>query len=104
MTQAATDELAVNDVERAARRSQRHVGESTAADDLADAGDALQLAMDEASPGRFDEVPEGLKDALVLVRDAARAVPLGVPARARGREGRPTPAAPRPAAWCRRSS
>jgi ATP-dependent DNA helicase DinG len=30
--------------------------------------------MDEASPGRFDEVPEGLKDALVLVRDAARAV------------------------------
>ena len=74
VTQAATDELAVNDVERASRRSQRHVGESTAADDLADAGDALQLAMDEASPGRFDEVPEGLKDALVLVRDAARAV------------------------------
>ncbi len=74
VTQAATDELAVNDVERASRRSQRHVGESTAADDLADAGDALQLAMDEASPGRFDEVPEGLRDALVLVRDAARAV------------------------------
>jgi ATP-dependent DNA helicase DinG len=74
VTQAATDELAVGDVERASRRSQRHVGESTAADDLADAGDALQLAMDEASPGRFDEVPEGLKDALVLVRDAARAV------------------------------
>ena len=47
VTQAATDELAVNDVERAARRSQRHVGESNAADDLADAGDALQLAMDE---------------------------------------------------------
>ncbi len=73
VTQAATDELAVNDVERASRRSQRHVGESTAADDLADAGDALQLAMDDASPGRFDAVPEALRDALVLVRDAARA-------------------------------
>ncbi|WP_323742537.1 ATP-dependent DNA helicase [Nocardioides islandensis] len=74
VTQAATDELAVSDVERASRRSRRHVGESTAADDLADAGDALQLAMDESSPGRFDEIPEQVKDALVLVRDAARAV------------------------------
>ena len=86
MTQAATDELAVNDVERASRRSQRHVGESTAADDLADAGDALQLAMDEASPGRFDEVPEGLKDALVLVRDAARACSRPTRASPRARE------------------
>jgi ATP-dependent DNA helicase DinG len=74
VTQAATDELAVADVERAARRSQRHVGESNAADDLADAADALQLAIDDAAPGRFDEVPDQLKDALVLVRDAARAV------------------------------
>jgi ATP-dependent DNA helicase DinG len=73
VTQAATDELAVSDVERAARRSRRHVGESNAADDLADAGDALQLAIDEARPGRFDEIPSALGDALVLVRDAARA-------------------------------
>ena len=84
VTQAATDELAVNDVERAARRSQRHVGESNAADDLADAGDALQLAMDDASPGRFDEVPEALKDALVLVRDATRAVLSAYPREAEG--------------------
>ena len=84
VTQAATDELAVNDVERAARRSQRHVGESNAADDLADAGDALQLAMDDASPGRFDEVPEALKDALVLVRDAARACLSAYPREAEG--------------------
>ena len=84
VTQAATDELAVNDVERAARRSQRHVGESNAADDLADAGDALQLAMDESSPGRFDEVPEALKDALVLVRDAARACLSAYPREAEG--------------------
>ncbi len=84
VTQAATDELAVNDVERASRRSQKHVGESNAADDLADAGDALQLAMDDASPGRFDEVPEALKDALVLVRDAARAVLSAYPREAEG--------------------
>ncbi len=84
VTQAATDELAVSDVERASRRSQRHVGESTAADDLGDAGDALELAMDEASPGRFDEVPEALKDALVLVRDAARAVLSAYPREAEG--------------------
>ena len=87
VTQAATDELAVNDVERAARRSQRHVGESNAADDLADAGDALQLAMDDASPGRFDEVPEALKDALVLVRDAARACLSAYPREAEGTSG-----------------
>jgi ATP-dependent DNA helicase DinG len=72
VTQAATDELAPSDVERAARRSQRHV-EGTEADDLADAADALRDAMAEARPGRFDAVPQQLADALVLVRDAARA-------------------------------
>jgi len=84
VTQAATDELAVSDVERAARRSQRHVGESTAADDLADACDALQLAIDESAPGRFDAVPEALHDALVLVRDAARGVLSAYPREAEG--------------------
>ena len=72
VTQAATDELSAADVERAARRSQRHV-EGSQADDLADAADALRDAISEARPGRFDRVPEQLADALVLVRDAARA-------------------------------
>jgi ATP-dependent DNA helicase DinG len=72
VTQAATDELAPSDVERAARRSQRHV-DGSEADDLADAADALRDAMAEARPGRFDKVPDDLADALVLVRDAARA-------------------------------
>jgi ATP-dependent DNA helicase DinG len=72
VTQAATDELFAADVERAARRSQRHV-EGTEADDLADAGEALRDAISEADPGRFDAVPRQLTDALVLVRDAARA-------------------------------
>ena len=72
ITQAATDELAPSDVDRAARRSQRYV-DGSEADDLADAGDALAAAIAEAEPGRFDTVPEALADALVLVRDAARA-------------------------------
>jgi len=71
VTQAATDELFAADVERAARRSQRHV-EGTEADDLADAGEALRDAIGEAQPGRFDTIPQQLSDALVLVRDAAR--------------------------------
>ena len=72
VTQAATDELAVSDVERAARRSQRHV-DGSEADDLADSADALADALAAASPGRFDTIPEQLADALALVRDAARA-------------------------------
>jgi ATP-dependent DNA helicase DinG len=80
VTQAATDELLASDVDRAARRSRRYVATGAAspsdlspADDLADAGDALAAAIGECPPGRFDDVPEVLADALVLVRDAARA-------------------------------
>ncbi len=77
VTQAATDELLAADVDRAARRSRRYVDSDdqdlSPADDLADAGDALGAAITECRPGRFDEVPEALADALVLVRDAARA-------------------------------
>ena len=79
-TQAATDELSAADVERAARRSQRHVtpadsaqDQSSAADDLADAAAVLREALAEAPPGRFETVPQEVADALVLVRDAARA-------------------------------
>lgn len=72
VTQAATDELSASDVERAARRSQRFV-DGTEADDLADAADTLRDAIADSSPGRFDSIPVHLGDALVLVRDAARA-------------------------------
>ncbi|WP_028637458.1 ATP-dependent DNA helicase [Nocardioides sp. URHA0032] len=72
VTQAATDELWAAEVERAARRSQRHV-DGSEADDLADAADALRQAINEVRPGRFDRIPQDLGDALVLVRDAARA-------------------------------
>src|SRR4051812_10771370 len=76
VTQAATDELFAAEIDRAARRARRWVEgkeESSPADDLADAGDALAAAISECEPGRFDVVPEALADALVLVRDAARA-------------------------------
>ena len=72
VTQAATDELWAAEVERSARRSQRHV-EGDEANDLADAADALRAAMGEARTGRLDPLPADLADALVLVRDAARA-------------------------------
>ncbi|HEX6878305.1 MAG TPA: ATP-dependent DNA helicase [Nocardioidaceae bacterium] len=73
VTQAATDELSVPDLERAARRSQKHV-ESQEADELADAADALRDALDEAGAGRVDTLPVTLADALALVRDSARAL------------------------------
>jgi len=72
VTQAATDELFAADVDRAAKRSQRHV-EGSEADDLADAGDALRVAINELLPGRIDVLPDALGDALVAVRDRARA-------------------------------
>jgi ATP-dependent DNA helicase DinG len=71
VTQAATDELSVGEIERAAKRSQRHV-DGDEADALADAADALRDAYDDCPPGRLDGLPEALADALVLVRDAAR--------------------------------
>ncbi len=72
VTQAATDELSALDVERAAKRSGRHV-DGSEADDLADAADALRDAMAESDAGRFERLPVHLGDALQLVRDAARA-------------------------------
>jgi ATP-dependent DNA helicase DinG len=78
VTQAATDELSVPEIDRTARRSQRHV-EGPEADDLADAGDALRQAIDACQPGRIDRIPEQLGDALALVRDAARALVTAFP-------------------------
>lgn len=78
VTQAATDELSVTEVDRTARRAQRHV-DGPEADDLADAADALRSAVDAAEPGRLDSVPVDLADALVLVRDAARSLVSAFP-------------------------
>jgi ATP-dependent DNA helicase DinG len=72
ITQAATDELFAADVDRAAKRSQRHV-DGNEADDLADAGDALRAAINDLEPGRIDALPDALGDALASVRTSARA-------------------------------
>ncbi|WP_188781190.1 ATP-dependent DNA helicase [Marmoricola endophyticus] len=78
VTQAATDELSVPEIERASRRAGRHV-EGDEAEDLADAGEVLREAIDETPPGRVDRLPPQLGDALVLVRDAARALASAMP-------------------------
>jgi ATP-dependent DNA helicase DinG len=73
VTQAATDELSIPEIERAAKRSQKHI-DGTQADDLADAADALRAAYDACPTGRLDDLPDDLADGLALVRDAARAL------------------------------
>ena len=84
VTQAATDELSVTDVERAARRSQRHLGESDAGDRLGAAADDLAEALAACSTGRFDTIPDQLAESLALVRDAARACLSAFPREAAG--------------------
>ena len=92
VTQAATDELSVPDVERTARRSQRHV-EGSEADDLADAAEVLRDAIEDTRPGRVDRMPQELGDALVLVRDAARALVSAFPREQPGASGEGSDAA-----------
>ncbi len=72
VTQAATDELAVSTIERAARRARNFV-EGPEGEALGDAGDAMRAAIDDTVPGRLDVLPESLADALQLLRSAAQA-------------------------------
>ena len=78
VTQAATDELSVPEIERAARRSQKHVA-GNEADELSDAADALRDAYEACDAGRLDTLPAALADALSLVRDSARALVSAFP-------------------------
>ena len=75
VTQAATDELAAPDIERAARRATQWISEAEGdpAGDMEDAAAQLAEAFEAVAPGRIDNVPEQLGDALAAVRDAARA-------------------------------
>jgi ATP-dependent DNA helicase DinG len=79
VTQAATDEFSASDIERAGRRALRQVSEDNSAEDLMDAGEALTDALAGLEPGRIDRMPQELSDALVLVRDAARACVAAFP-------------------------
>ena len=89
VTQAATDELAANDIERAARRAIRwtDTGDGDPAGDLEDAAAQLAEAFTTVPTGRIDEVPPQLVDALVLVRDAARACLSAFPRESGGEAG-----------------
>ncbi|GAB3992100.1 ATP-dependent DNA helicase [Nocardioides marmoraquaticus] len=83
VTQAATDELSVGDVERVVTRADRHVAErdggSSSADALGDAADALLDALAAAPAGRLAPPPEQLTEALEQIRDSARAVVSALP-------------------------
>jgi ATP-dependent DNA helicase DinG len=78
VTQAATDELSIPAIERAAKRARNFLDEGEA-DELEDAADALRAALDDLDPGRIDALPEALAAALTLVRNAARAAFSGFP-------------------------
>ncbi|MBA2772610.1 MAG: ATP-dependent DNA helicase [Nocardioidaceae bacterium] len=71
VTQAATDELSLPAVERAARRARNFV-DGSQADDLGDAADALRAAIDDTVPGRIDVLTPAIGDALTLLRSAAQ--------------------------------
>ncbi|HET7736920.1 MAG TPA: ATP-dependent DNA helicase [Nocardioidaceae bacterium] len=79
VTQAATDELSVGEVDRAARRAARHLKDNDSGLDLGEASDALADAIADCDPGRIDSMPTVLADALALVRDAARATISALP-------------------------
>ncbi|MFZ2501513.1 MAG: ATP-dependent DNA helicase [Nocardioides sp.] len=71
VTQAATDELSVADVDRAARRARRFV-EGTEAELLGEAADALGAVLGLGEAGRIDVPSDELRTVLGIVRDTAR--------------------------------
>lgn len=72
VTQAATDELTVPTIERAARRA-RNFLDSGESDEVSDAAEVLRAALDDLEPGRIDALPDSLDGALALVGTATRA-------------------------------
>ena len=79
VTQASTDELSAQIIDRAGRRARSKVDPSTgsgpaanAADDLIDAADALANVLTRTEHGRIDTPEQSLQEALQLIRDAAR--------------------------------
>ncbi|MGI8433800.1 MAG: ATP-dependent DNA helicase [Nocardioidaceae bacterium] len=71
VTQAATDELSIPAVERAARRARSFV-DGDQPDAMEEAADALRAAVGELSTGRIDVAPPDLSAALSALREAAR--------------------------------
>lgn len=78
VTQAATDELSVNEIDRLVKRARRQVQDDSVVD-LADASGQLQEAIEVVGPGRIDVLEGQLADALGVVRDCARALISSLP-------------------------
>ncbi len=71
VTGVATDELTAPMAERAARQARRLVDGT---EDLTDAAEALEVALETMPEGRLVTLPEQLATAVSMVRDAARDV------------------------------
>ncbi|NDL59218.1 ATP-dependent DNA helicase [Phytoactinopolyspora sp. XMNu-373] len=97
VTSVAAADLWPGVIDRAATRSRSHVGEGDAGE-LRLTGERLRQALDEAPPGRVDELPDRLRAALVDVRDAARAVASGFTGSGSGQDREPDVEAARRAA------
>jgi ATP-dependent DNA helicase DinG len=83
VTGAASAELSPQMIERAARRARAFV-DGTEAEDLTDAGEVLKTAVDAASPGRIESMPDALADAVARVRDTARTAWSAIPSKSGG--------------------
>ena len=77
VTGSATQDLSAGQVQRLSARVSRLVDDDVA-ERLEDAAAVLESALDEARPGRMDEVPAALGEACAAVRDAARRVLSGL--------------------------
>ncbi len=84
VTNAATDELRVAMIERAARRSGRYV-KDTLVNGLVAAGARFGLVLDGVPQGRLDTLPQELVEALVGIRDSAHPVMTALAAEDRDR-------------------
>ena len=73
VTSIATAELSFSFVDRAAKRGRSFV-DAEPCDELADCAETLRGALADVEPGRIDELPGALSEAVVSVRDAARKV------------------------------
>ncbi|WP_205855756.1 ATP-dependent DNA helicase, partial [Phytoactinopolyspora endophytica] len=76
VTSVAAADLWPGVVDRAATRSRSYAGEGDAGE-LRLAGERLRQVLADVPPARIDELPAPLQEALIGVRDAARAVQSG---------------------------
>jgi ATP-dependent DNA helicase DinG len=83
VTGAASAELSPQMIERAARRARAFV-DGTETEDLTDAGEVLKTAVDAATPGRVESMPDALADAVARVRDTARTAWSAIPSKSSG--------------------